>query len=190
MDFEEVVYKRRTIRRFKQKPIKDGILRKLIDYARLAPVGNNIQAIEYIIIKSDSIRKKIFPCLRWAASLSKEQRNPETNRRPMAYIIVLVNKNIRSDATFSVGAAVENILLGAVHHRLGCCWMGAIDRQEIRELLDISENYDIKHVISIGYPDEKSIIEPFEGSFKYWKDAEGSMHVPKRELNDVILKFF
>ena len=44
MDIEETIFKRRTIRRFTQKPIPSEILKKLIDYARIAPSGSNIQA--------------------------------------------------------------------------------------------------------------------------------------------------
>ena len=50
MNIEEAIYNRRTIRRFKQEPIQTDILKKLIDYARIAPSGMNIQALEYIII--------------------------------------------------------------------------------------------------------------------------------------------
>jgi len=35
MDIEEAIYKRRTIRRFKQDPIPRDILKKLVDYALL-----------------------------------------------------------------------------------------------------------------------------------------------------------
>ncbi|MEJ2248822.1 MAG: nitroreductase family protein [Candidatus Lokiarchaeota archaeon] len=189
MDFEKVVYNRRTIRRFKQKPVDIILLKKLIDYARIAPIGINVQALEYIIVQNKTFRDKLFPLVNWARSLPKEQRAPESNRRPMGYIIVLINNNIRKKV-FALGAAVENILLGAVNHGLACCWMGSIDRPKIRSLLEIPDNYEIKYVISIGYPDEISVIEPFKDSFKYWKDEDGKMHVPKRELNDILIKVF
>ena len=50
MDFEEIIYKRRTIRRFKQDIIPDEILNKIIDFARVAPAASNIQGLEYIIV--------------------------------------------------------------------------------------------------------------------------------------------
>ncbi|MHA1755654.1 MAG: nitroreductase family protein [Promethearchaeota archaeon] len=188
MDIEEAIYKRRTIRRFKQKPIPLEILKKLVDYARVAPMGNNVQAVEYIIVHSKEIRDKIFPLLAWAGWLPRKERVPEENRRPMAYIIVLINTEIKKIADSEEGAAVENILLGAMKYGIGTCWMGSVNRQELRKLLQIPEKYDIKHVISLGYPDEESKIEPYKDSFKYWKDENGVMHVPKRALNDIIIK--
>ena len=136
LELEEIIYNRRTIRRFKQDPIPIEYLKKLIDYARIAPVALNIQALEFIIVQNTEIREKLFPLLRWASSLPEEQRTPENGREPTAYIIVLINKEIkRTYIDFDVGAAVENILLGAVNFGLGCCWMGSINREKIRELL-------------------------------------------------------
>ena len=188
MDFEEVIYKRRTIRRFKQDPISKETLTKLIDFARVAPMGSNIQSLEFIAISDPKIREQLFPMVNWAASLPKKERTPEDGRRPTAYIIVLVNTNIKKHADFDVGAAVENILLGAVNLGLGTCWMGSIDREKIRELFSIPDYYDIKHVISLGIPDEQSFMESYKNSFKYWKDENGDMHVPKKSLKKTIYK--
>jgi nitroreductase len=190
MDVEEAIYKRRTIRRFKQTPISVEILKKLIDYARVAPMGNNVQSLDYIIVFNSDTRKKLFPLLSWAASLPEEERVPETNRHPMAYIIVILNNLIKKDNDSEVGGAIENILLGATKYDLGSCWMGAIDRKKIRELFKIPDNYDIRYVISLGYPDEQSEVESYKDSFKYWKDNENLMHVPKKSLDDIILKIY
>ncbi len=191
MDYEEIVYKRRTIRRFKQKPISIEILKKLIDFARIAPAARNVQALEFIIVKNDEMCKKLFSLLKWARSLPKNERTPESGREPTAYIVVLLNTKIKqSYVDYDIGAAVENILLGAINFSLGACWMGSINHNKIRTLLDIPDFYKITHVISLGYPDEKSVIEPFKESFKYWKDDDGRMHVPKRALDDIIFKIY
>ncbi|MFX1374611.1 MAG: nitroreductase family protein [Promethearchaeota archaeon] len=191
MDLEEIVYKRRTIRRFKQEPISLNTLKKLVDFARVAPMARNIQALEFIIVVNAEMRKKLFPLVMWASSLPEDQRTPEKGREPTAYIIALVNKEIKNAyVDFDVGAAVENILLGAVSFGIGTCWMGAIKFRKIRDLFEIPEHYDIKQVISLGYPDEESVMEPFKDSYTYWKDSEGKIHVPKRELEDIILKIY
>jgi nitroreductase len=191
MDFEEIIYKRRTIRRFKQDAIPLDLLKKLIDFARVAPVARNIQGLEFVIVQDPEFRMKLFPLVKWAASLPIDQRTPEKGREPTAYIVVLINTKIKNAyVDFDVGAAVENILLGALNFGIGSCWMGNINVNKIRELLEIPNYYDIKHVISLGYPDEASIMEPYKDSFTYWKDNKGQIHVPKRDLKDIILKIF
>jgi nitroreductase len=191
MDLEEIIYKRRTIRRFKQDPISLDLIKKLIDFARIAPMARNVQALEFIIVSNLKIREKLFPLVNWAGSLPEDQRTPEKGREPTAYIIVLINTTIKNAyVDFDVGAAVENILLGAVNFGVACCWMGAINREKIRKLLEIPDYLDIKHVISLGYPDEESTMEPYKDSFSYWKDNDGRMHVPKRALDEIIFKIF
>ncbi len=191
MDFEDIVYKRRTIRRFKKDPISLETLKKLIDFARVAPMARNIQALEFIVVHSAEVRKNMFPLVNWAGSLPEDQRTPEKGREPTAYIIVLLNTNIKSSyVDFDVGAAVENILLGAVNYGIGTCWMGSINRDKIRKLFEIPDYYEIKHVISLGYPDEESVVETYQDSFKYWKTSDGQMHVPKRALDEIIFKIF
>ena len=189
MDIEEAIYKRRTIRRFNQKSVPIETLKKLVDFARVAPSGSNVQGIEYTIVHAPEMRDQLFSLVRWASGLPRSERTPEEGRTPTAYIIVLLNTEIKkSYYEFDIGAAVENILLGAVKYGLGACWMGSINAKKIRELFEIPEFYEITHVISLGFPDEESIMEPYKDSFTYWKDESGDMHVPKRSLDDIIFK--
>ena len=191
MDIEEAIKKRRTIRRFKQDPIPMDILKKLIDYARVAPMARNVQGLEYVIVESSETREKLFKLIKFAGSLPEDQRTPEPGREPTAYIIVLVNTEIKpSFFDFDIGAAVENILLGAVEYGIGSCWMANINARKIKSLLEVADQYQVKHVISLGYPDEESFMEPYEDSYKYWKNPDGTMHIPKRDLDDIIYKIF
>jgi len=187
MNIDEIIYKRRSIRRYKQIPISNDILRKLVDYARVAPMAINTQYLEYIIINTQENREKLFPCLMWSKLLPPNERTPEKNRRPMAYIIICINKKIKNKATGDIGAAIENILLGALNFGLATCWLGSIDKEKIRSLFNIPQFYEISYVISIGMPDEESCIEQFNHSFKYWKE-NNTIHVPKRSLEDIIIK--
>jgi len=191
MNLEEIIYKRRTIRRFKQDPISLEILKKLVDFARVAPMAKNVQALDFIIVVNPEIREKLFPLVGWAGSLPQEQRTPEKGREPTAYIIILVNNDVKpAYVDFDVGAAAENILLGAVTFGLGSCWMGNVRFQKLKALFEIPDFYVIKQVISLGYPDEESTMDPFLDSYKYWKDEKGNMHIPKRALDDVILRIY
>jgi len=191
MDLEEAIKKRRTIRRFTQKPIPIDVLKKLIDYARVAPMARNVQGLEFVIVENSEIREKIFKLIKFASSLPEDQRTPEPGREPTAYIIVLVNIEIKpSFFDFDIGAAVENILLGAISYGIGSCWMANINTRKIKSLLKVPDQYQVKHVISLGYPDEESFMEPYEDSYKYWKNPDGTIHVPKRDLDDIIYKIF
>jgi nitroreductase len=186
MDIYEIIKKRRTIRRFKQREIPVELLERFVDMARIAPSAANMQPIEYIIVNDKKILDEIFPFTGWAGYLGKDGP-PSEGKRPVAYIVVLINKEIKSPKpNHDVGAAVENILLSATYEGIGCCWIGSINRVKLMEILKVPENYEIDSVIALGYPDEESVIEEYKGSVKYWKDEKGIMHVPKRSLRDIL----
>ena len=186
MDAIEAIKKRRTIRRYEQKEIPVEILEKLVDGARLAPSGGNFQPWEFIIVNEKDMVDKVFPTLAWAAYLGKEGPPPE-GKRPVAYIVVLINKEIKAPTPLrDVGAAVENILLAAVEEGIGTCWIGSVNRKKLSEILEVPPTHEIDCVVALGYPAEKSVVEEMTNSIKYWKDENGLMHVPKRKLEDIL----
>ena len=67
--------------------------------------------------------------------------------------------------------------------------IGAVERKYLREDLHIPDQYEILHVIALGKPREKIVIETVDtdGDIKYWRDESGTHHVPKRPLGDIIV---
>ncbi len=186
MSSYELMLSRRSIRQFKQKPVSRDILEKLVNSARLAPSGANLQPLEFVVIDDEGLRRKLFACLRWAAYIAPEG-NPKPGCEPVAYVVILVNVDVRkSGYERDVGAAVENIILAAWEERIGSCWIGNADLNRIQKMLKIPGNYKVDCVLALGYPDEEPIIEEMKDSVKYWKDSKGRLHVPKRRLDDVL----
>lgn len=192
MDVKEAIKKRRTIRRYKQQEIPAEILESFVDAARVAPSGMNIQPLEFVVITEKNILDSIFPLLGWAGYLGVDGP-PTEGKRPVSYIVVIYNEDIKSPTpVYDAGAAIENILLLATAEGIGTCWIGSVKRKELAKILELPYNCKIDSVIALGYPDEFSMIEEFAESIKYWKDADGKMHVPKRNIKDILHfnKFF
>jgi len=62
MDYDDLlnlVKKRRSIRRFKPDPIPDEYIDKIIDVARWAPSGFNMQPWEFLVIKKPELKRNI-----------------------------------------------------------------------------------------------------------------------------------
>lgn len=187
MSVYDLILKRRTIRKFKQEPIPVDVLRKLVDAARLAPSAANLQPIKYIIVNSTDVVEAVFKHVKWAAYIAPAG-NPGENEKPVAFIVMLADTEIRkSGYELDIGAAAQSIFLAALEEGIGTCWMGAINRDEIRAILSIPERYIIDTVIALGYPAESPVAEDENGSVKYYKDENGVLHVPKRKLEDVII---
>lgn len=180
------VLERRTIRKYQQIPISIEILKKLVNAARLAPSAANLQPLEYILVTSEELREKVFSTLSWAGYITP-LGIPKEGEKPVAYIVVLINRNIvKEGGERDAGAAIENMILTALEEGIASCWICSINREKLREILEIPSHLDIDSVIALGYPAEKSVVEEFKGSVKYWKDEEGVLHVPKRRLEDII----
>jgi len=182
----DLILKRRTIRRFKQQKIDDALLKKIINAGRLAPSGANLQPLEFIVVNDPELVELVFPKVKWAGYIAPAGDPPEGSR-PVAYIIVLINTAIKPrHGEVDAAAAIENMILTALDDGIGSCWMGAIDREQLRMMLSIPPKYDIDSVLALGYPDESPVIEDMENSIRYWKDEKGVLHVPKRKLDDII----
>ena len=180
----ELVRKNRSYRRFREsEPVSLATLRELVDLARLSGSARNMQPLRYVISCDTETNAAIFPSLAWAGYLT-DWPGPAEGERPAAYIVILVEKGQGQAAAVDEGLAMQNILLGAVERGLGGCMLGSVDRGKVRTILNIPEEYDIRHVIALGVPAETVVLDEVgpDGDIKYWRDVESVHHVPKRRL--------
>jgi len=182
----DVIAGRRTIRRFKPEPVARELLERLVNVGRLAPSAANLQPLEFILVDEAEPRAKIFPCLKWAAYIAPEG-DPKLGEEPAAYIVTLANTKVREKLfEYDVGAAMENMILAALSEGVGSCWMLSIDRDRVRAALGVPDHYRVDSVLALGYPAEEPEVEVMGESCRYWKDADGRLHVPKRALASVL----
>jgi nitroreductase len=185
--FRELVRRARSIRRFRQdRPLDLATLRSLVDLARLSASGGNRQPLKYILSSAPDVNAGIFACLRWAAHL-KDWPGPAEGERPAAYIVVLADTAIRTDCDVDLGIAAQSILLGAAAIGIAGCMLTPADRAGIDRLLQPPPAMSIQLVIALGRPAEQAVVEelPPSGDTRYWRDAAGVHHVPKRSLDEI-----
>jgi nitroreductase len=190
MTLKELVLKTRSYRRFDEShQIDIKLIEDLIDLARLSASGANRQPLKYLIYNTPEECKKVFPYLAWAGYLT-EWPGPDKGERPTAYIVILGDKSITDVFGVDHGIASQSIMLGAVEAGLGGCIIASIKRQELSEELNIPDRFEVLVVLALGKPVEKVVIEDIkDNDVKYWRDNTGTHHVPKRGLNELIVKF-
>ena len=187
---KDLVRKNRSYRRFHQDvPVDIETLRALVNLARLSASGSNLQPLKYILSCQPETYARIFPHTRWAGYL-KDWLGPAEGERPAAYIVILGDTEIRKSFGCDHGIAAQSVMLGATERGLGGCMIGSIDRNGLRQALDISICYDILLVLALGKPKETVVLEEvgLDGDIKYYRDADGVHHVPKRSLDELILR--
>jgi len=83
-----------------------------VNVYELSPSGANLQPLEYIVVSEPEQCQKVFPHTAWAGYLPDWSPGPK--ERPMAYIFILINREVRDNAPMDVGIAAENITLVAL----------------------------------------------------------------------------
>ena len=187
MQVYDAIMNRRSIRKFQQMPIEKEALLKLVDCARMAAYPMNYQPLKFMVIDDAAELEQVYPCTRWAGFL--EDGFPKEEERPVAYILMLGDKNIKASGDFQVetGAAGTTMALAATELGIASCWLGALNRDRLRESLGIPEHLTILDLIALGYPAQKSQAVPMQNNdFKYYLNEEKILQVPKRSLDEVL----
>jgi nitroreductase len=186
----DLIRKNRSCRRFYQDhAVTPETLKQMVDLARLSPSAANLQPLKYILCTTPEKNAQVFSCLGWAAYL-KDWPGPKQGERPAGYIIMLGDSEKSNPYIgYDCGISGQSILLGAREIGLAGCMFGAINRQQLREILNIDSQLKILLVIAIGKPKEQVVIEPVgpDNNIRYWRDNQGVHHVPKRNLSDIIV---
>jgi nitroreductase len=187
----ELILKNRSYRRFDSaKKIEAEQIKKWIELACFSASGRNMQPLKYAISTNETINKQIYPHLGWAGYL-KDWSGPEEHERPVAYIAVLLDKALAENYYCDDGIAMQSILLGAVADGFGGCIIGTVNRSKVAKVLKLSESLNILWIIALGKPVETVMIEKAtEGDIKYWRDDQQVHHVPKRPLEEVLIKSY
>ena len=153
----DVVFSRRSIRRFKQKLIDMDLLKKFVDAARVAPSAANLQPLEYFIVSDKLLCEEIFDTIGWAGYITPKW-TPAKNEKPVAYIVILVREDLKKYYKWDVGLAAQNIMLVAEDNDIGSCMLLNINRTKIRKTLSIPDDLYIDSIIALGYKSEKSVM--------------------------------
>ncbi len=184
----ELMHQRRTIRRFTQQPVTREQLLTCVEAARVAPSGANLQPLAYKLVCTPEDCAALFPFLTWAGYLAPNGAPPE-GERPTAYIVVVHNSVFRpKGAEYDAGAACMSIILAAQEMGLASCWIASVKAAGVEALYGFPENLHVLAVLALGYPAQKDVEEPMrDGNVRYWLDDAGTLHVPKRSLEDILL---
>jgi nitroreductase len=190
MTFKDLVLANRSYRRFDgAHAVSASDLRDLVGLARTTPSAANRQPLKYVLSTSAGGNALVFETLAWAAYLP-DWKGPVERERPTAYVVVLLDKAVSQAADIDVGIVSQTILLGAAERGLGGCIFASVKREELARRLDLPGTLAVAIVIALGKPVEKVVIDNLapDGSIKYWREPDGTHHVPKRGLDELIVK--
>ncbi len=188
----DLVMANRSCRRFDQSvPMNSKTLVDLINLARCSASAANLQPLKYVCSTDAVKNSEIFASLVWAAYLTQWKGAAE-GEQPAAYIIILGDKRITDNYRCDHGIAAQSILLGATEMGYGGCILAAINHTMLRQVINIEDHLEILLVIALGKPGEIICLEELKpgADHRYWRDDDGVHHVPKRGMDEILIKSF
>jgi nitroreductase len=152
MDFFEVLYGRRSIRKYQKRNVPEVIIQTLLRAAMAAPSAGNEQPWHFVVIQDRAILDAI-PEVHPHAMMLKEAP---------AAILICADMTLEKHEGYWVqdlSAATENMLLAAHASGLGAVWLGVHPRspreEGLKKLLQLPESVRPFSLVALGYPGEK-----------------------------------
>lgn len=162
MTVKECILERRSIRKFKDQPIDEAVLREIVEEASFSPSWKNTQIVRYTAVSDPELKEKISKCTSGYAGNAFNISGAPT---VIAVSIVKNRSGYERDGSFTTnkgtgwqmfdaGIAAQTFCLAAHEHGIGSVILGIIDYEEIASLLNIPDTQELVTLIPIGYPAE------------------------------------
>jgi nitroreductase len=174
MELEDVIRRRRMVRRFEQRPIPDDVLRRVLEPARHAPSGGFSQGFDFVVLRKPEE-------LQWFYRTTDDPTDPEPfpgrepGKAPACIVIPFANKRLYLERysqpdkiqfgmhleenwpvpfwTVDASMAIMLILLSAVDQGIGAWYFGISRGEEaLRKELGVPSDCIMLGVIALGYP--------------------------------------
>jgi len=148
MDVMKAIKERRSIRVFKDIPVDEGKLERILEAARWAPSACNEQAWEFVVVRESSMKQRL---------VQEAGAVPFTRKCPVL-VYVLYREDITAENQANVqsaAAAVQNMLLASHSMGLGSVWICTCgNREKVKALLNVPQNLKVVCAVAIGHPGE------------------------------------
>lgn len=160
MDIFQVISDRRSIRKYKDIPVEQEKIERILNAARLAPSWKNTQCWRFLVLTKPEQREKVLTAF--------PDDNPGKKAIAMAPVVIVVCGNpAESDVenginyfVADVAIAFEHLCLSAHALGLGTCWMGWFDEARVKVSLGIPDAIRIVGMTPLGYPDQEPKARP------------------------------
>lgn len=190
-ELKELLVRNRTYRIFNESvSIDRSVLIKLVELCRFTASGRNAQPLKYRLVTDKEECEALFPLLVWAGYY-KDWDGPARGQRPSAYLVQCLDTHYGPNCLCDDGLQLEAITLGAATMGLGSCIIKSFKINGLKDALSLPKGIEPRYVVALGQPAENVVIEQMDGTkeadYKYYRTEDGTHHVPKRPLEELII---
>ncbi|MBM3296119.1 MAG: nitroreductase [Candidatus Aminicenantes bacterium] len=152
MTVMEAIQKRRSVRKYRPDPVSEEALGRVLEAARLAPSGKNLQPWKFIVVRSAETR----------ALLARASANQAFIAQAPVVVVACADPEscyakmgrYMKSWPVDVACALEHLMLQAAAEGLGTCWIGAFEEQAVKDVLGVPEPIKVLALTPLGHPDE------------------------------------
>lgn len=163
MDVMEAIRTRRSIRKFRNKPVEEEKLRAVLEAVRQAPSWANLQCWRFVVVKNPVVRAKISNLSYVEAFFAPKgyKANPAKKALAEAPALIVACADPEQSGELGeqyyyltdMGVASQNLMLAAHDQGLGTVFVGVFDEEKVRDLLGVPPNIRIVGLFPLGYPE-------------------------------------
>ena len=150
MDALEVLFTRRSIRKYTNEPVTEENLKTILEAGMNAPSASNRQPWHFVVVDDRAKLNAIMEVHPYSRMLAEA---------PTAVVVCGDTKISASYWPQDCAAATENILLAARALDLGTVWMGVYPGEErvndIQALFNLPQHIQPLAIIALGHPAEE-----------------------------------
>lgn len=175
---EQFLRSRRSVRRFKNKPVEPSTLKRLIEIARYAPTGSNMQLVEWVVIQDKArLHNLSVKTVDWMRSILKA--DPQSKERPYIprlikawdagadavlrgapCLVAAVAPETDRNGMVDLTLALSYLELAAQVFGVGTCWAGLLqaammENPALKTEAGIPEDYPHHYPMMMGYSNVK-----------------------------------
>jgi nitroreductase len=143
MDTFECIRTRRTTRTFLPKELPEDTIHKILEAGRLTPSARNRQPWHLIAIRDKALLQRLAPLCTTGRFIEQA-----------SFAVAIVTDPANRWHEIDGARAVQNMELAGWNEGVGTCWIGGLERDQIKELLDIPPHLHLLTVLPFGYPTE------------------------------------
>lgn len=162
---EQFLSSRRSVRRFKKKPVERDLIMRCIETARYAPSGMNAQPVRWAVVEGPEAVRRMAgftaEALRrlpyFLGFLKAWEEGRDVILREAPNLVVAHADATGFDHTVDCAIALSHFELAAHGNGLGTCWAGLLmlaarESEPLNTALGIPLNHKIYGALMLGYP--------------------------------------
>ena len=134
---------KRESREYKNEPVPEEMLQRILQAGRMAGSSKNTQPWRFVVLRDAERKRELAACGQFAAHVPSA---------PLVIAVVLAP----GGGAFDAGRAAQNMMLGAWAEGITSCPVAMHDRECAARTLGLPPDHTVAIVISFGYPASKA----------------------------------